>query len=366
MNGRYLRELRRRRADARGSRRSPAAAGSRDAVEISAGEDPDAGRLLAARRLPLRRAGRRPGGAREVARRGRGGPRSPTRARRCAALEPWDAERDRGGAARGRRAAGRQAEGRSSSRCASRSRARPSRRGSSRSLAVLGREESLRRIDAALASCRPSVHRCRYAAERCFSCDRGSNPRPPLPIGAAGPPDEPPHTTSERIAPRMMPPTGPASALRAADTATIRRRTPRPQRGPRPAPDGRLRGARGLPGAGRVARSRAAPRQQERIDTSEVVAAVESDVALVIAVLRLANQVEGKSRGRVESIVAAVEVLSPGGGAVDRRPRPHLRLLRALGHLGRRARALPPARRRHAARRRAPRRSRSATRTATA
>jgi putative nucleotidyltransferase with HDIG domain len=50
---------------------------------------------------------------------------------------------------------------------------------------------------------------------------------------------------------------------------------------------------------------------QERVSTSEVVAAVESDSALVIAVLRLANQVEGRSRGRVESVVKAVELLSP-------------------------------------------------------
>src|SRR3954462_6882861 len=35
----------------------------------------------------------------------------------------------------------------------------------------------------------------------------------------------------------------------------------------------------------------------ERISPGDVVAAVESDVALVIAVLPLANQVEGKSRG---------------------------------------------------------------------
>jgi putative nucleotidyltransferase with HDIG domain len=50
---------------------------------------------------------------------------------------------------------------------------------------------------------------------------------------------------------------------------------------------------------------------QERVSASEVVAAVESDCALVIAVLRLANQVEGRSRGRVESVVQAVELLSP-------------------------------------------------------
>src|SRR5256885_210696 len=49
----------------------------------------------------------------------------------------------------------------------------------------------------------------------------------------------------------------------------------------------------------------------ERVSTGEMVAAVESDVALIISVLRLANQVEGRSRGRVESIVKAVEILSP-------------------------------------------------------
>jgi putative nucleotidyltransferase with HDIG domain len=49
----------------------------------------------------------------------------------------------------------------------------------------------------------------------------------------------------------------------------------------------------------------------ERVSAGDVVAAVESDVALVISVLRLANQVEGKSRGKVESIVKAVELLSP-------------------------------------------------------
>jgi len=49
----------------------------------------------------------------------------------------------------------------------------------------------------------------------------------------------------------------------------------------------------------------------ERVSTSEMVAAVESDVALIISTLRLANQVEGRSRGRVESVVKAVELLSP-------------------------------------------------------
>lgn len=50
---------------------------------------------------------------------------------------------------------------------------------------------------------------------------------------------------------------------------------------------------------------------EERPSTSAVVNAVESDVALAISVLRLANQVEGRTRGHVESIVQAVELLSP-------------------------------------------------------
>jgi HD-like signal output (HDOD) protein/DNA-binding CsgD family transcriptional regulator len=45
--------------------------------------------------------------------------------------------------------------------------------------------------------------------------------------------------------------------------------------------------------------------------TADVVAAVEGDVALAVTVLRLANQLEGRSKGRVESAVAGVEALSP-------------------------------------------------------
>jgi len=45
--------------------------------------------------------------------------------------------------------------------------------------------------------------------------------------------------------------------------------------------------------------------------TAGVVAAVESDVALAIAVLRLANRIDGRLRGRVDSAVKGVEVLSP-------------------------------------------------------
>ncbi len=45
--------------------------------------------------------------------------------------------------------------------------------------------------------------------------------------------------------------------------------------------------------------------------TADVVAAVEGDVALAVTVLRLANQLDGRSRGRIESAVAGVEALSP-------------------------------------------------------
>jgi putative nucleotidyltransferase with HDIG domain len=49
----------------------------------------------------------------------------------------------------------------------------------------------------------------------------------------------------------------------------------------------------------------------DRPATADLVDAVESDVALVISVLRLANQVDGKSRGKIDSVVQAVDVLSP-------------------------------------------------------
>jgi putative nucleotidyltransferase with HDIG domain len=49
--------------------------------------------------------------------------------------------------------------------------------------------------------------------------------------------------------------------------------------------------------------------EKDNVATADIVTAVESDVALSIAVLRLANQVQG-SRGRVDTVVAAVEVLN--------------------------------------------------------
>src|SRR5215218_8441271 len=50
---------------------------------------------------------------------------------------------------------------------------------------------------------------------------------------------------------------------------------------------------------------------EERPSAGDVVQAIESDVALVIAVLRLANNAESAKRGQVDSIVTAVELLSP-------------------------------------------------------
>ena len=41
----------------------------------------------------------------------------------------------------------------------------------------------------------------------------------------------------------------------------------------------------------------------EQISTADVVAAVESDVALAIAVLRVSNRVQGKTKGKVDSVV---------------------------------------------------------------
>jgi putative nucleotidyltransferase with HDIG domain len=45
--------------------------------------------------------------------------------------------------------------------------------------------------------------------------------------------------------------------------------------------------------------------------TTDVVSAVEGDVALAVTVVRLANQLDGPQHGRVDSVVSAVEVLTP-------------------------------------------------------
>ena len=49
---------------------------------------------------------------------------------------------------------------------------------------------------------------------------------------------------------------------------------------------------------------------KDHVATADVVTAVESDVALIIAVLRIANQMQD-GRGRVDTVVGAVELLTP-------------------------------------------------------
>src|SRR6266511_826443 len=53
--------------------------------------------------------------------------------------------------------------------------------------------------------------------------------------------------------------------------------------------------------------------REERTSVGEVVAAIESDVALVIAVLRIANRAGARKKGKVSSIPEAVEILTPDG-----------------------------------------------------
>ena len=50
---------------------------------------------------------------------------------------------------------------------------------------------------------------------------------------------------------------------------------------------------------------------EDKPSTGDVVRAIESDVALVISVMRLANGLDSPRRGQVESVVGSVEVLSP-------------------------------------------------------
>ncbi|MDQ4049694.1 MAG: HDOD domain-containing protein [Actinomycetota bacterium] len=53
--------------------------------------------------------------------------------------------------------------------------------------------------------------------------------------------------------------------------------------------------------------------REDRTSTGDVVAAVESDVALVTTVLRMANGLSSNRRGRVATIPEAVELLTPEG-----------------------------------------------------
>src|SRR3712207_6732139 len=52
---------------------------------------------------------------------------------------------------------------------------------------------------------------------------------------------------------------------------------------------------------------------EERPPVGDVVAAVESDVALLVTVLRVANRTAGRKKGKVAGIPEAVEILSPDG-----------------------------------------------------
>jgi len=53
--------------------------------------------------------------------------------------------------------------------------------------------------------------------------------------------------------------------------------------------------------------------REENASVGDVVEVVESDVALVIAVLRIANRARSPKRGKIAAIPKAVEVLTPGG-----------------------------------------------------
>jgi putative nucleotidyltransferase with HDIG domain len=46
--------------------------------------------------------------------------------------------------------------------------------------------------------------------------------------------------------------------------------------------------------------------------TSDLIAAIEGDLALTLSVMRLANQIDGARRGRIDTAIEAVDVLSPG------------------------------------------------------
>ena len=150
INGRYLRELGlddlTARLEALTGRERPARRG-RD----QAGEDLDARRLLADVGLLLRRPGRRsrPRARRSWARREARERLTKARDALAAVEEPWTDEGAGSGAAG--RAGGhrREAAAGLSSRSASRSPEAPSRPGSSRPLRLLGRDETLARVDAA-------------------------------------------------------------------------------------------------------------------------------------------------------------------------------------------------------------------------
>ena len=104
-----------------------------------------------------------------------------------------------------------------------------------------------------------------------------------------------------------------ATASRSHDPSNrpVRRARAAPQRGPRPPADRRVRGARGVPGAGRVAQPGAAAVRGRRAVDRRRRRRRRGRRRARVAVLRLANQVDGPNRGRVDSAVKGVDVLSP-------------------------------------------------------
>ena len=293
MNGRYMRELpldeytaavaapprpRARRAPARRLRDRP-------------GESADAGRGLAADPLPLRAAGRRREGLAEGDE-GRGAGALLEAAREAlAARRALRAERDRGGAGAAARARSGSSRASSTSRSGSRSPARTVSPGIFESLAALGREQALERIDAALerlvrGSTKPRrtdrwrdrTHSRRRPAKPSVLCCRwvcGASPH------AA---DQDRHATARSQGPM------PCAA--------------KPQRR-RAAPGSRL--AEAFEAVERfpvLIESRERVMQAATAETArvgEIVEAVEADVALTIAVLRFANR-GGRVAGGVASI----------------------------------------------------------------
>ena len=177
-------------------------------------------------------------------------------------------------------------------------------------------------------------------------------------------PPDPPISTDERL---MTPPRATAMPVPACRHACaccrgvlgsepVRRRRPLAQRGPRQAPDRRLRGARGLPGAGRVpqppagARRRGAPLDRRHGPRDRVRRRPGDRDHAARQRLRLPAPRPGRlDRRRRRGALARV-------GAPAGHQRRDLRVLRARQEVGRRPGALPPARRRRPARRRPARR----------
>ena len=172
------------------------------------------------------------GGAESAASRARG-----ARGRRAV-----HARERRGGAARGGGPARGPSRARCSSRCGSRSPERPSRPGSSRAWRCSDarrrwRESTARWTVRTAALLNPTGFFCRYEAM----------------AGAAGrrhvPTDGNPHRNRA-----SHPPVAKLAAVPVSATdRSVRLARAAPQRGPRPSADRRVRGARGVPGAGRVA-----------------------------------------------------------------------------------------------------------------